>query len=257
MFLFILNLIVALILGVQVMNAMNSMQRGTNAVTKFVRDVSANSKFSRVTIFAVIATVITLLLAMIPKSKPVWACIPTIAVLILSFVAKSKSTKSKDRVEASRTVTKGALEAGAAVGETAGEAAGAIAGAYTGNPKLAAAGRQAGKAIGGSVGNISKKAADSMTDVKGIGVTKEDMAGVNQLATGIAGGAEKAATKKLQVADPQAFMSAAKRVGIAQGDEDVNEVAGKVYAMIPEAAKTSMSDISEEEQAMRFLEGKV
>lgn len=245
------DLITAGVATVKMLNSYNSSKRGTNAVTRFVRDVSANVGYNKCQLMSVLGIVMFGLPGLIFGGGWVILVVaPTVITLVLSFVLKDKSTNNEQRVKDARVVTKGSLEVGAAVAETGLTVAGAAAGASTGVG--AAAGAKIGKAVGSSVASISDKAAQSMTDVDSLGITKEDMAGVNAVAGGMADG-----IKKVSVPDPARFMEAAQRVGIAQAGEDPSTVASKVFAQMPEAVRMQHKDKPEGELAMLFLEGKI
>lgn len=239
------DLITAAVATVKMLNSYNSSKRGTNAVTRFVRDVSANVGYNMCQIMSVLGIIMFGLPGLIFGGG--WAILvvaPTVATLVLSFVLKAKSTNNEQRVKDARVVTKGSLEVGAAVAETGLTAAGAVAGG--------AAGAKIGKAVGGSVAAISDKAAHSMTDVDSLGITKEDMKGINDVMGGVAGGIQK-----VSVPDPTRFMEAAQRVGIGQAGEDTQAVAARVFAQIPESVREKYQGKPEGELAMLFLEGKV
>lgn len=245
------DLITAAVATVKMLNSYNSSKRGTNAVTRFVRDVSANVGYNKCQIMSVLGIIMFGLPGLIFGGG--WAILvvaPTVATLVLSFVLKAKSTNNEQRVKDARVVTKGSLEVGAAVAETGLTAAGAVAGTSTGVG--AAAGAKIGKAVGGSVATISDKAAQSMTDVDSLGITKEDMKGINDVVGGVAGGIQK-----VSVPDPTRFMEAAQRVGIGQAGEDPQVVAARVFAQIPESLREKYQGKPEGELAMLFLEGKV
>lgn len=258
---FMINLVVAFMCVMWLMNAQNANQRGTNAVTRFVRDGVANMMFSKAQAVSILATVVCVLLGTAMGGR-FWAGLPTLVPIVMSFIFKKKSTENAQRVKDSRTVTKGSLEATAAAGEAAltgvGTAVGAVAEAH-GVVGATKAGSMLGKSVGSSVAAVADKAGKSMTDVEGIGITKEDMHGLNTAVEGISDGAVKAISspKPVQLANPEEFMAAAKRIGVAHEGEDINVVAGRVFATIPNSVRDTHPDLSEEQLAMKFLKGDV
>ena len=149
------------------------IERGTNVVTKFVRDSRANATYNYVSANALLATIICLVLSLFTKYKFI-ACFPTAAVCIACFVFKAQSNKSIARVKTARQITKNSLEVGAAAGSTAGKAVGTVVGTRLGGIAGAKVGYEVGGAVGDTLGGVSQKCADAMTDCESMNIGKED-----------------------------------------------------------------------------------
>lgn len=241
-FLLVVDLIFTGLITVKILNTKNSQKRGTNAFTRFVRDTGGNFSLRVYQRQAIIVTVLLCLIGW-PFGAP-WAGLSTIIPIVLSLKAMRDSTMNEQRVKDARTVTKGSLEVTGAVAETAGTVVGTVAG--HGNPAIS----QAGKAIGGTVGKLSDKFADSMTDVQGTGITASDFDGVKQLAED-----KTAKLAQFAVPDEQKFLEAAIRAGVAENGESAPQVAAKVYALMPENAKKELAELPPGQAAMNFLTG--
>lgn len=238
--LFIVNLIVAALLLVQLMKAKVSSDRGTNAVTRFVRDSSASGMYRIVVILGVPSTLSCFVVGQIFGCP--YACLPTLSIVVLSFVMQFQSNKSEQRVKDARVVTKTTGKVVAATGASA-VALGCVA---TGVGAPAAAAIVAGTS---GVMNVVDKSMDQMTDVQGPDITKEDFAAFNGVAGKISG---------INISNPEAFIEAANRAGIDTAGKDLGEVASNVVKFAPKAMLDEMPDgLSVEEQAMRVMGGNV
>ena len=246
MLLFVLNTILALGLTVYLLQCKSINDRGTNTVTRFVRDVSANSGYNTILMISVSLTAGTLLLGAIFKCA--YACIPSLLVIILSFILKSKSTKNKQRVEDSRVMTKasGKTVKAAGVG-VAGVAAGA---AVAAGAPVVAAGAAAAAAIGAT--KVIGKAANSMKDVDCPDIKEEDFEEFNKV------GEEIAKRVGINIKDPDKFIAAAERAGISCEGKDLSAIAERVIKNAPTAMlKELPDDMSTEDKAMAIMSGTV
>lgn len=242
-----LNTILALGLTVYLLQCKSINDRGTNTVTRFVRDVSANSGYNTILMISVSLTAGTLLLGTIFKCA--YACIPSLLVIILSFILKSKSTKNKQRVEDSRVMTKasGKTIKSAGVGIV-----GVIAGAAIliwGFPVLAV-GAVAAAVLG--IIRVIGKAANSMQDVDCPDIKEEDFEEFNKV------GEKIAKRVGINIKDPDKFIAAAERAGISCEGKDLSSIAERVIKNAPTAMlKELPDDMSTEDKAMAIMSGTV
>lgn len=242
-----LNTILALGLTVYLLQCKSINDRGTNTVTRFVRDVSANSGYNTILMISVSLTAGTLLLGAIFKC--VYACIPSLLVIILSFILKNKSTKNKQRIEDSRVMTKasGKTVKAAGVGIV-----GVIAGAAIliwGFPVLAV-GAVAAAVLG--IIRVIGKAANSMKDVDCPDIKEEDFEEFNKV------GEEIAKRVGINIKDPDKFIAAAERAGISCEGKDLSAIAERVIKNAPTAMlKELPGDMSTEDKAMAIMSGTV
>lgn len=234
------NIIVAMVLLFRLMHAKQAgIERGTNVVTKFVRDTGANAAYSTISAISLLVTIISLVLSLMTKYKFV-ACLPTAVVCIMCFIFKAQSNKSVARVQSARQVTKNSLEIGAAAGSTAGKAVGTVVGAKLCGAKGAMVGYEVGGAVGNTLGGVGKHCADAMTDCESMNIGKEDFKHIETFS------------------NPELFMRKAKALGMVNEGDDVVTVAERVMSYAPPAALQSLPDnASLEDKAMLLLEGKV
>ena len=93
------NIIVAMVLLFRLMHAKQAgIERGTNVVTKFVRDTGANVTYSTISAISLLVTIVSLVLSLMTKYKFI-ACLPTAVVCIMCFIFKAQSNKSVARVQ--------------------------------------------------------------------------------------------------------------------------------------------------------------
>lgn len=234
------NIIVAMVLLFRLMHAKQAgIERGTNVVTKFVRDTGANVTYSAISAISLLVTIVSLVLSLMTKYKFI-ACLPTAVVCIMCFIFKAQSNKSVARVQSVRQVTKNSLEVGAAAGSTAGKAVGTVVGARLGGTAGAKVGSEVGGAVGNALGSVGKRCADAMTDCESMNIGKEDF---KQIET---------------FTNPELFMQKAKALGMVNEGDDVVTVAERVMSYAPPAALQVLpNNASLEEKAMLLLEGKV
>lgn len=234
------NIIVAMVLLFRLMHAKQAgIERGTNVVTKFVRDTGANVTYSTISAISLLVTIVSLVLSLMTKYKFI-ACLPTAVVCIMCFIFKSQSNKSVARVQSVRQVTKNSLEVGAAAGSTAGKAVGTVVGARLGGTAGAKIGSEVGGAVGNALGSVGKRCADAMTDCESMNIGKEEFKQVETFT------------------NPELFMQKAKALGMVNEGDDVVTVAERVMSYAPPAALQSLPDNATlEDKAMLLLEGKV
>ena len=223
MVLFIINLVVSIVCLMQVLNARQSTNRGTNTFTRFVRDSSAYAVYNMTQVKLTVTVVITVLIGFLCKGW--WAWLPSIGVLVMTLIVKNKSNANEQRVKDSRVVTKASLEATGQVAETAGTVAGAAL-----SSKVPGA-KQIGQAAGKAVGGVTSSCANAMTDVNSPDMT---------------------------VLDGEEFMAAARRAGINTDGKTPEQVCQNVIEFAPPAALAALPDsMSMEEKAKRIMGGAV
>lgn len=202
---------------------MRGADRGTNAVTRFMRD-SANVGFQGcVLIMMGVVSVIALLLGGILRMP--YACLPTVGVMLLSLVLTKKSNDGKHRVKDARYVTKGSCEVVGQVGEEVGGVVGENVGAYYGTPEV---GRTIGQTTGRIAETVSSKAANNMRDVESSGI----------------------------IIDADNFMKLAERAGIPTAGKTPEQVCDNVIAFAPQAVLDRLPDnLSKEDKAKYIMAG--
>lgn len=183
-------------------------KRGTNSVTRFVRDAAANSRYTLAGFIALALSVVSFLIS----GFTFWVCLPSVAVIILTMVFKFQSNRSEQRVKDARVVTKGSLQVGAAAAETVGTAAGA----YFGNPEL---GREVGKVSG----KVMSSAANNMTDVGDINISASDFDRLNNIS-------------------PDMLMSLASRNGFSIEGKNAEQVAGEIMSFASPSGVKELPD---------------
>lgn len=234
------NIIVAMVLLFRLMHAKQAgIERGTNVVTKFVRDTGANVTYSTISAISLLVTIVSLVLSLMTKYKFI-ACLPTAVVCIMCFIFKAQSNKSVARVQSVRQVTKNSLEVGAAAGSTAGKAVGTVVGARLGGTAGAKIGSEVGGAVGNALGSVGKRCADAMTDCESMNIGKEEFKQVETFT------------------NPELFMQKAKALGMVNEGDDVVTVAERIMSYAPPASLKALPvDATLEDKAMLLLEGKV
>ena len=226
MVLLILNLVITAPLVFMSMTANDAGNRGTNAVTKFVRDASNSGMQTRVGAACLGTTVLFLLVGSIFGAW--YACIPSLLGLILTFVFKSRSTKSKERVTNARVVTKGAGEIAGNSSQAIGAAAGAVATAH--------GGPGAGK-VARMIGEAGAKTFGAATASMDVPEYKADMSGVNDKAL-----AEAAERYKNTEPNSVNIKAAAKSLGLKTDGLSDDEIADKVVGFLPPASMAELPD---------------
>lgn len=226
MVLLILNLVITAPLVFMSMTANDAGNRGTNAVTKFVRDARNSGMQTRVGAACLGATVLFLLVGSIFGAW--YACIPSLLGLILTFVFKSRSTKSKERVTNARVVTKGA-------GEVVGSSSQAI-GAAAGAAATAVGGAGAGK-VAQMVGENAAKGFGAATASMDVPEYKADMTVVNDKSL-----AEAAERYKNTEPNSVNIHAAAKSLGLNTDGLSDDEIADKVVGFLPSASMAELPD---------------
>lgn len=146
MFLFTINLVISMLLLFKCLSAYNSSQRGTNTLTRFVRDTSSYFKYKTIIFMSIPLTMVFTLLGMLSKSYI--AGLPSFGVAILCVVLQIKSNRSDQRKIDARKVTK---TTGKAVAKTAAVGGTAIATAVCPTPATAMIAGKATEAIGAKV----------------------------------------------------------------------------------------------------------
>lgn len=210
----------------------NSRSRGTNKVTRFIRDTGANAGYTRSIFVCMITTVVCLILSFLGK-PPVIPALPTVGVIVYAWKLKSDSTKDEQRVKDARGVTKGSLQVTGAVASDVGTAVG-YAAAKASHVIPGKVGAELGNKIGDFAGSIATSAADSMTDVEGVSV------------------------KKTNFINPELFIERAKALGMAEDGEDLTVVANRILSYASPTQLEALPDkLSLEDKAMQLLQGGV
>ena len=240
-FLFVCNIVIAGIFGINLLNTKTSdASRGTNCVTRFVRDGASNTVYTMTIALCGAATILFLIIGAMAGCT--WVCIPTIIPIGFSFYLKLQSNKSQQRVKDARVVTKTTGKVVAATGT----AVAATACAATGVGAVATAGIVAGAA---GASRVVGKSVDTMTDVDGPDISKEDFKELNAFVSKFSG---------IDIEHPEEFIEAATRAGINTEGRDLREVAANVIQFAPKAALEELpEDLSVEEKAMRIMKGAV
>ena len=221
---FLLDLVAALIGVIVLMGAdMRGANRGTNAVTRFMRDnANVNIKGYMLLIMGAVS-VVALLLGGIFKMP--YACLPTVGAAVLSLVLTKKSNDNKQRVEDARYVTKGSCEVVGQVGEEAGVVVGTAVGTAVGNPLL---GKTIGQAVGQVSASVASTAANNMTDVESSGI----------------------------IIDVDSLMQLAEQAGIPTAGKTPEQVCDNVIAFAPQAVLDRLPDnLSKEDKAKYIMAG--
>ena len=239
MLLFIVNCVFAVMLLIKLLNANLMGTRGTNVVTRFVRDSRAFRKYSKTIKMACVLEIAFLPFIMVTAAW--YALLPTAAVIVFAFIFKYASNASKKRKESARTITKGTVKAVATAAPVAAAAAALpVAGAAT----AIAAGIGTGIAA-----HAVSKSADEMKDVK---VYSMGEGGMNEALDSTVRVANKLATTK------EELVAAARRMGIKTDNRSENEIASDIVRYSPQAMleqfPAGMSDV---EKAKRIVEGAV
>ena len=198
--------------------------RGTNTVTRFVRNATSHAVYSRLIVYAVVSFVSMLVLGAI-AGKP-GVCLFQLIPLGITLFLMSKDIKNKQRIRDSRNVTKGTLQVVGESGETIGTIGGAAISAATGAPMAVSA--KAGSAVGKAAGKGFLSAAESMTDVD-----------VDMKGTGI------------ELENPEAFIAAASHAGIPVSGRDLNEIYVDAKRLIPQARLNEFPESMPDEEKLK------
>lgn len=219
-FLTILSVIGAAVTGFTLFNAAMSDKRGTNAVTRFVRNVGAYGRYRICLLSGVIQFVIFLLLGIACGSIAPIIC-PVIMLGLTGFLMY-KSNHNQQRVKDARYVTKQSMDV---AGQVAGDAAYIGTAVATGG-NIAAA--QAAKAVGDSAGGVMRQASSAMTDVEATPITVSPI-------------------------DAEALVAAATRMGIDTEGKSIEQISDKIIKFAPPAAMAALpDDLSNVEKAKRI-----
>ena len=210
----------------------NPRARGTNKVTRFIRDTSANAGYTRCIFVCMITTVVCMILSLLGK-PPIVPALPTAGVIIYAWKLKADSTKEAQRVKDARGVTKGSLQVAGVAAVGVGTVAG-IAAAKASGVLPAQVGANLGAKAGKVAGAVATSAADAMTDVEGLPV------------------------KKAKFKNPELFMERAKALGMAEDGEDLTVVANRILSYASPTQLEALPDkLSLEDKAMLLLQGGV
>ncbi len=255
----IVNVIICIPILMNTIKMANTAQRGTNAVTRFVRKGVAHTSQSRYYGMLTLLIVADVLFLFFPTQFHIiklGAFVPPIGCIVLLIVLMTKSKNDKERVKDARVVTKGTLEATSAVGETVGEAVAVGAAAYAtgGDPQAMQAAAAAGKALGKGVGNIAGEAGKNM-EVEGY--RSMDLTETKEAAQQLSGQMQAALTKSdiqiTQIADTELFKQKAMRLGCNE-TMSLGDMARVVLKYAPESSMKELPEgLSDEEKAVALL----
>ena len=197
--------------GFCVFRAITSIQasldrgRGTNAASRFVRDVKANSIFRSALWWGFVQIIVSIpcMLVLGFSLFTLLMALPGVILTVYSIVQQNKSNKDKQRVKDARVVTKTATKvAGAtAVG----------AGVVTATALTGGLGAPAALAVGGAVTGAARaasKAGDMMSDVDAPDITESDFKEFNQAAKSLG------ETYGISVDEAGNFIARANAIGV-------------------------------------------
>lgn len=239
-FLFVIDVVIAAIYGLKLTKTKTAdASRGTNCVTRFMRDVGANRTYTQC---ITVCGGTTILMFIIGTFKGCfWVCLPTLIPIGVSVYFKVMSNRNAQRVKDARVVTKGTGKVIAATGDAA-----ATTTAFVGSGgNLAAA--KAAHVVASSACKVLDKAMDQMDDVESIDVKQSDFTELNGYTKNITG---------IDIEHPEEFIEAATRAGISTEGKDLREVAYRVIECAPTTALEQLPDnMSTEEKAMRIMKG--
>lgn len=194
---FVVGLIWSIWLVISVVNTSIRSRRGTNVVTRFVRNGMASSKMQRNMISAFVAILVMAIgIFLLHNFWYLFGLLVPIAAIVLQFVFMYKDTHhNKQRVKDSRVMTKASLDATAQAATVAGAAIGSA---------VPGIGTMAGQAIGSAVSGVAANASQNM-QVEG--AVQVNMAPVLDSAT---------------------FLLQAKGIGIPTDGRSIQDVAAEV-----------------------------
>lgn len=226
MILLLLNCVMAVPLGMMLLKANLVNKRGTNAVTRFIRDTGANFVYSRVMTLGIISGLGCCILGAIFKAP--YAGIPTLLIAAASYALSHKSANNKQRIKDARTVTKGSLKV---VGQSS-EVAAVAATAYFsgGNP----AAMKLAKTAGSAIGSISDSCADSMDDV-----TVPDLS----------------VQEVLNEVNPEDLIAFARKSGLQVEGRELSGIASDVVTYMPDVYKTKYPSLDPVQLAIKVAKG--
>ena len=233
----IFSTLAALVLGILTFKSYLVQNRGTNAVTRFVRE---NIGHSYQTQFMVISAVLGVLFTItsFAGENQWYSGIPCFIVTGVNVFLMIKSTKDKQRVKDARTTTKGTLKVIEQTGEVAGGVAATAAVAVATQGKATATAYKAaykvGSVAGAGIGEITGKCADSMVDVD---VPDFDMSKVTSMMS------------------EEKFLELAQNIGIPTEGRAFEEIGQDVYKYVPDFYKERHNDEAIETVACKFLQG--
>lgn len=245
-FLFVVDVVVAALFGLKLMQAKTAdASRGTNCVTRFMRDVGANTVYTRCVIICGGTTIVMFIIGMIAGCF--WVCLPTLIPIGISVYFKVMSNRNAQRVKDARVVTKTTGKVAAVTGTAV-----AAAGLTVATGGIAAGGMAAAATVGGTAAaagasRVLDKAMDQMDDVEGPNITSEDFKELNAFASKFSG---------IDIEHPEEFLATCQSVGIPTEGRDLGEIAYRVIECAPAAALEQLPEnMRIEEKAMRIMKG--
>lgn len=209
--------------------AMLADDRGTNTVTRFVRDAATYTRYKwglriglvELGVFAIWG---------LTKGTVVPAIFP-LCVIGFSAFLMHRNTYDKQRVMDSRSVVKDTLQTTGQVAEGAAQVAGYAAAMYTtkGNSAAAEAASNASKQIGKAAGGVVTQMADRMDDVESTPI-------------------------QIDPVDADMIIAAADRMGISTEGKSIEQISDKIVKFAPTAAIAALpEDLSNVEKAKRIV----
>lgn len=234
--LFVLDFLIALVLLVSLLSALERENRGTNAVSRFVRSSASYAQYGAINLFALGFTIIFTIIGL--GCKAYLSGIPTLMVIPMSILLRHQNTKKKNRVKDARLVTKGALQVG---GKTGGIGTAVAVTVHTGNP---IAGVVAGKAVN----DVMQVAASNMCDVNTDKHPEIAKPSIEAEAVSVIAGS------LLSKCTSEEFLEATSRLGIDTEGKSVEDISKLVLQAAPTALLDELpEDMSDPDKAMSVL----
>lgn len=244
MMLFALNSVVSLVLLSRLLSTFDNTNRGTNAVSRFVRNAIGNNIYKRTIQRSTLLTIPFLFFGIIFGRA--WIALPSVIVLVISCIMTVLNRKRREREKDARVVTKGALRVGGVVGGAAAGAAAATATA-TVSPIAAPA---VGIATAVGVNEVAQVAASNMCDVN---IVKHPEVEHPELDKEIL---SNVYTGFLTMCKPEEFLNKARKFGIDVNNKSISDIADEVLELASPAMLQELPDnMSKEDKAMTILGG--
>ena len=236
-------------------------KRGTNAVTRFIRNGSMSLQLQGYTGIGITMTTLCVVICFIYALAfggewiAMLGAVPPLLTVVLSLVLLAADTASAQRKKDSRYVTKQTVAVGAAAG---GAVAGATVGLVAGGPAGAAVGAAAGAELGFSGGIVATAEMDRTDYENGDPHTvaayerQQQVLEERQKRQAI----QQTQSEALPVNnyDEELFMQKAAKLGIQTEGRSVHDVAVDVVNFAPASSKAELDpNMSVEEQAMSIL----
>lgn len=218
---------ICLIKGLSSVQKSLDRKRGTNAASRFVRDVSAQHTFRTALIWGSLQLSVGVGTMLIIGFSLATVCLPVpgVILMIMSVLMQRSSNKDQQRIKDARVVTKTGTRVAKAAGTGIALTAGAAATVATGG----AAGVLIGTGVaaaGVGASRVAGKAGEMMTDVDAPDITEEDFKEFNEF------GKSLGKMYGIDIDDPAVFVSKANAIGVKGSTvEEIGENALKSPVM--------------------------